>query len=120
MFICGHLKKLGRSFHLVHGLILYFDNDFAEVMKLVGLWISLDNVGSCNDWISPDIEFTCWLSLFYPWQAIKALIDTSEGDMRKAITCLQSAARLKGQEEVTKEDIYEIAGVSLSSLKSQG
>ena len=56
-------------------------------------------------------------NLLYPCQAIKALIDTSEGDMRKAITCLQSAARLKGQEEVTKEDVYEIAGVSLSSLK---
>ncbi|XP_022341885.2 replication factor C subunit 4-like [Crassostrea virginica] len=47
----------------------------------------------------------------YDKEAIKALIDTSEGDMRKAITCLQSAARLKGQEEVTKEDVYEIAGV---------
>ena len=89
-------------------------------MKWEGLWIRLDNVGSCNDWIGPDIVFTWWLSLFYPCQAIKALIDTSEGDMRKAITCLQSAARLKGQEEVTKEDVYEIAGVSLSRLKLQG
>lgn len=37
---------------------------------------------------------------------------TSEGDLRKAITYLQSAARLKGEEEITKKDIYEIAGVS--------
>jgi replication factor C subunit 2/4 len=39
-------------------------------------------------------------------------MDTSEGDMRKAITFLQSAGRLKGEEGVTKADIYEIAGVS--------
>ncbi|XP_061170521.1 replication factor C subunit 4-like [Saccostrea echinata] len=44
-------------------------------------------------------------------EAIQALMDTSEGDMRKAITYLQSAARLKGDEEVTQGDVYEIAGV---------
>ncbi len=46
-------------------------------------------------------------------QAIAALFYTSEGDMRKAITYLQSSARLKGEEPLTKEDIYEIAGVSM-------
>ena len=44
-------------------------------------------------------------------EAIEAVLDTSEGDMRKAITYLQSAARLKTDETVTKADIYEIAGV---------
>lgn len=39
------------------------------------------------------------------------LLVTSEGDMRKAITTLQSAARLKMNENVTKEDIIEIFGV---------
>ena len=44
--------------------------------------------------------------------AVDALIDTSEGDMRRAITCLQSAARLKspGKDEVTKNDVFEVAG----------
>lgn len=32
--------------------------------------------------------------------------------MRKAITYLQSVARLKGDEEVTKADVFEIAGAS--------
>jgi len=36
---------------------------------------------------------------------------TSEGDMRKAITTLQSAARLRGAEAITKADIVEISGV---------
>ncbi|CAH1781965.1 unnamed protein product [Owenia fusiformis] len=44
-------------------------------------------------------------------EAIEALLATSEGDMRKAITFLQSAARLHPEDEITKSDIYEIAGV---------
>ena len=44
-------------------------------------------------------------------QAVEALLETSEGDMRKAITTLQSAARLKGKEGVTKADVVEVAGV---------
>merc|ERR1719204_2358807 len=42
-----------------------------------------------------------------------AIIKTSEGDLRKAITSLQSAARLKGGtgKEIVEEDIYEITGV---------
>jgi len=39
------------------------------------------------------------------------VLETSEGDMRKAITTLQSAARLKGKDGVTKADIVEVAGV---------
>jgi len=45
------------------------------------------------------------------WQAVDTLLETSEGDMRKAITTLQSAARLKGKDGVTKADIVEVAGV---------
>jgi len=40
-----------------------------------------------------------------------AIIQTSEGDLRKAITSLQSCARLKSEEEVSKDDVYEISGV---------
>jgi replication factor C subunit 2/4 len=43
---------------------------------------------------------------------IKALIKTSEGDLRRAITCLQSCVRLKGKEHtLTAEDVLEISGV---------
>ncbi|ESO82133.1 hypothetical protein LOTGIDRAFT_198206 [Lottia gigantea] len=45
-------------------------------------------------------------------EVIKALIDTSEGDLRKAITYLQSASSLhKDDTDITVEDICEIAGV---------
>ena len=64
-------------------------------------------------------------------KALATLIETSEGDMRKAITTLQSAARLRGawggggggkasgggeseRESITKADIVEISGVSLN------
>eukprot|EP00112_Aurelia_sp_Birch-Aquarium-sp1_P010166 Seg2185.2 transcript_id=Seg2185.2/GoldUCD/mRNA.D3Y31 product="Replication factor C subunit 4" protein_id=Seg2185.2/GoldUCD/D3Y31 len=43
-------------------------------------------------------------------EAINNLINLSEGDMRKAITYLQSASRLKGDTEIASEDILEIAG----------
>jgi len=36
---------------------------------------------------------------------------TSEGDLRKAITTLQSCNRLKADSEVTREDVFEISGV---------
>lgn len=46
---------------------------------------------------------------------ISALISTSSGDLRRAITYLQSAARLSGATEpptpILPEDIQEIAGV---------
>ena len=44
-------------------------------------------------------------------QAIEALLMTSEGDMRKAITYLQSCARLRPAATIGKEDVCEIAGV---------
>ncbi|KAG8200241.1 hypothetical protein JTE90_025017 [Oedothorax gibbosus] len=42
---------------------------------------------------------------------IDAVIDFSEGDLRKAITLLQSAHRLKGEESITENDIADISGV---------
>lgn len=44
-------------------------------------------------------------------EAVQAIIKTSEGDLRKAITTLQSAHRLKGEEGIEVVDVYEIAGV---------
>ena len=45
--------------------------------------------------------------------AMEALLMTSEGDLRKAITSLQSCARLKSGSDkaITKEDVYELSGV---------
>ena len=42
---------------------------------------------------------------------LEAAISTSEGDLRKAITSLQSCARLKAGEVIVEEDVYEITGV---------
>lgn len=42
---------------------------------------------------------------------IEELVKVSEGDMRKAITYLQSAYRLKGEDEITKQDVLEISGI---------
>uniref|UniRef100_F7GE29 Replication factor C subunit 4 n=2 Tax=Monodelphis domestica TaxID=13616 RepID=F7GE29_MONDO len=44
-------------------------------------------------------------------EGIAYLVKVSEGDLRKAITFLQSATRLTGGQEVTEKVITEIAGV---------
>ncbi|XP_014340198.1 replication factor C subunit 4 isoform X2 [Latimeria chalumnae] len=44
-------------------------------------------------------------------EAIASLVQVSEGDLRKAITLLQSAARLTGGKEVSESIVMEIAGV---------
>jgi len=43
--------------------------------------------------------------------ALNQLITTSEGDMRKAITFLQSVHRLKAGEEISCDDVIEMAGI---------
>ncbi|RZF45980.1 hypothetical protein LSTR_LSTR016430 [Laodelphax striatellus] len=43
--------------------------------------------------------------------ALKCLVETSGGDLRRAITCLQSCARLKGSEGITEQDVFEVTGV---------
>ncbi|XP_023323635.1 replication factor C subunit 4 [Eurytemora carolleeae] len=47
---------------------------------------------------------------------LDAIILTSEGDLRKAITTLQSCSRLKGEKEICQEDVYEISGVIPESV----
>ncbi|XP_048832731.1 replication factor C subunit 4 [Brienomyrus brachyistius] len=49
--------------------------------------------------------------LKYSKEAIAALVKVSEGDLRKAITFLQSAARLNGEKEIAESEVIEIAGV---------
>lgn len=51
-----------------------------------------------------------------PPQSISTLVQVSEGDLRKAITFLQSAARLSPDKEITDQVIIEIAGVSGTRL----
>jgi replication factor C subunit 2/4 len=43
--------------------------------------------------------------------AMEALLETSEGDLRKAITSLQSCAKFKEGEEITNDDVFEMSGV---------
>ncbi|KTF89713.1 hypothetical protein cypCar_00047894, partial [Cyprinus carpio] len=50
-------------------------------------------------------------NLKYTTEGIEALVKVSEGDLRKAITYLQSAARLNTEQEITEQIIIEIAGV---------
>uniref|UniRef100_A0AAQ5ZQG8 AAA+ ATPase domain-containing protein n=1 Tax=Amphiprion ocellaris TaxID=80972 RepID=A0AAQ5ZQG8_AMPOC len=50
-------------------------------------------------------------NLKYTKESITALVQVSEGDLRKAITFLQSAARLNVDKEITDRAIVEIAGV---------
>ncbi|KFW09315.1 Replication factor C subunit 4, partial [Fulmarus glacialis] len=45
-------------------------------------------------------------------EAVSYLVKVSEGDLRKAITFLQSATRLMGGKEITEKIVTEIAGVS--------
>lgn len=44
-------------------------------------------------------------------KALREIIKISEGDMRKAITLLQSLARLRGSEEIVLSDTVDISGV---------
>ncbi|XP_034036248.1 replication factor C subunit 4 [Thalassophryne amazonica] len=44
-------------------------------------------------------------------KSIAALVKVSEGDLRKAITFLQSAARLSVDKEITEQGVIELAGV---------
>uniref|UniRef100_A0A1B6DZ74 Replication factor C subunit 2 n=1 Tax=Clastoptera arizonana TaxID=38151 RepID=A0A1B6DZ74_9HEMI len=47
----------------------------------------------------------------YDLKVLPALVETSGGDMRRSITCLQSCARLKGSEGIVYEDVLEVTGV---------
>ncbi|XP_049588081.1 replication factor C subunit 4 [Syngnathus scovelli] len=49
-------------------------------------------------------------NLKYTKESILALVKVSEGDLRKAITFLQSAARLDANGEITEVAVMEIAG----------
>ncbi|KAG7228929.1 hypothetical protein INR49_008707 [Caranx melampygus] len=50
-------------------------------------------------------------NLNYTKESIAALVKVSEGDLRRAITLLQSVARLSSDKEITECTVIEIAGV---------
>lgn len=48
----------------------------------------------------------------YDEGTLDALVQTSGGDMRRAITCLQSCAALRGKDApININDVYEVTGV---------
>ena len=51
-------------------------------------------------------------------EGISALISVSDGDLRRAITTLQSAARLQAGEELTNTLIFDITGELSSNIKA--
>uniref|UniRef100_A0A8C5G454 Replication factor C subunit 4 n=1 Tax=Gouania willdenowi TaxID=441366 RepID=A0A8C5G454_GOUWI len=55
-------------------------------------------------------------NLKYSKESIAALVQVSEGDLRKAITFLQSAARLNVEKEISERVVIEIAGVVPSKM----
>ncbi|KGL88189.1 Replication factor C subunit 4 [Charadrius vociferus] len=52
-------------------------------------------------------------------EAVSYLVKVSEGDLRKAITFLQSATRLTGGKEITEKIVTEIAGTEFFALVFQ-
>ncbi|XP_017769921.1 PREDICTED: replication factor C subunit 4 [Nicrophorus vespilloides] len=71
--------------------------------------------------ISERLEFICKEeNVKFDEESLKALVDTSGGDMRRAITCLQSCAKLRGSDDLIKiEDVYEVTGVVPSKWLDQ-
>ncbi|CAL8347930.1 replication factor C subunit 4 [Gadus morhua] len=70
------------------------------------------------NWIQEErlLEICSKENLKYSKEGIAALVKVSEGDLRKAITFLQSAARLVVDQEITEKTIVEIAGVVPSKM----
>jgi replication factor C subunit 2/4 len=52
-------------------------------------------------------------------EALLTVVQTSGGDLRRAITCLQSCARLKEQAPITSDDILELMGVRTRQKSTQ-
>ncbi|XKL62475.1 hypothetical protein PGB90_002308 [Kerria lacca] len=50
-------------------------------------------------------------NVLYEEKSLDVLVDACGGDLRRAITCLQSCARLKGNKSLALEDILEVTGI---------
>ncbi|KAJ9575321.1 hypothetical protein L9F63_025727 [Diploptera punctata] len=66
-----------------------------------------------NDLVRERLELICTEEkVSCSEEAMKCLVETSGGDLRRAITCLQSCSRLKGPGvEIIADDVREVAGV---------
>jgi replication factor C subunit 2/4 len=76
--------------------------------------ISINFMQSEDEMILTRLELICGEeNVKFRDGVLKALIKTSEGDLRRAITSLQSCFRLKGKDHVlTVKDVQEVSGVS--------
>ena len=57
------------------------------------------------------IDIISFINLFLLIKALYSLVSSSEGDLRKAITYMQCAAKLKPDQCIKSSDVLEIAGV---------
>jgi len=76
--------------------------------------IQIEIYGSAEDeMILHRLEFICGEEkVKFESGVLRALIKTSDGDLRRAITTLQSCFRLKGKDHLLKvSDIQDISGV---------
>ncbi|XP_068238166.1 replication factor C subunit 4 [Palaemon carinicauda] len=59
-------------------------------------------------------------NVLYEDGVLESLIETSGGDLRRAITTVQSTSRVRGKDEkITKQDVYEVTGVVPESWLSE-
>ena len=106
------LYKQVKFVYLSHAIIYTFDYRIIEPLtsrcsKFRFKPLSVKVLSSRLDYIIREEGVKCQEGV------TEQMIQASGGDLRKAITLLQSASHLKGTEEVTCKDIEEIAGVSL-------
>ena len=83
---------------------------------------------NCSNEVRVKMTISLQFSLFVTVKVLQVIVEVCEGDLRKArqcltsspnhllhllqaITLLQSSHRLRGEEEVTQDDILEISGV---------
>lgn len=66
-----------------------------------------------NDILIKRLSYICEEeNVKYEDGVLEAFIETSGGDLRRAITTVQSTSRLRGKEEkITRQDVFEITGV---------
>lgn len=84
---------------------------FSEYIKLQLLLYSFCLMQTGDEALNKHLSYICSEEeVEYEEGTLQCLINTCEGDLRKAITSLQSVSRLNTSEKISKKDIYEITG----------